>query len=182
MACFEQFRNKPLGCKQRIRYYKRVIFEATRKEIDMVKAASIGKAMARIVKDWKRLEDKTISLAEDLSKKSDNEFVRVISEIIRLDSQKHKIVQDFVINHLTKKAVQLTPHELIPLAGIIDKHIHAEAKSMTCANNTLVHSKDFFVNFFVRYLLDDEVKHHEMLVKLDQIKGQVYPYGTVRAD
>jgi len=146
----------------------------------MAKVISVNKALARIMKDWKALEDKTISLSEDLLKKSDNDFVKVIMEIIKLDSEKHKIVQDFIIDHLTKKAARLTPQELIPLSGILEKHIQAEAKSMNCAQNTIEKSRDFFVNFMVRYLLADEVKHHEMLVQLDQFKSQVYPYGIVR--
>jgi len=101
-------------------------------------------------------------------------------EMIKRDSEKHKVMQEFVIDHLTKSAMELAPQDLIPLADVLEKHTQAEAKSMGLANNALTKSKDFFSNFMVSYLLADEVKHHEMLTRLDQIKGQVYPYGSVR--
>jgi hypothetical protein len=53
---------------------------------------------------------------------------------------------------------------------------------MGLANVAIIKSKDFFTNFIVSYLMADEIKHHEMLTKLDQVKGAVYPYGIVRAE
>ena len=60
--------------------------------------------------------------------------------------------------------------------------MQAEAKSMVLANTAITKSKDFFSTFIVSYLTADELKHHEMLTKLEQIKGKVYPYGVVRAE
>lgn len=136
--------------------------------------------LAKIMKDWYSLEDETISLADNLIKKSHNGFIKVIMEMIKRDSEKHKVMQEFVIDHLTKTGMELAPQDLIPLADVLEKHTQAEAKSMGLANNALTKSKDFFSNFMVSYLLADEVKHHEMLTRLEQIKGQVYPYGSVR--
>jgi len=134
------------------------------------------------MKDWQNLENQTLSLAEDLQKKSDNPFVKVIMEIIKRDSEKHKIMQQFVIDTLTKEAIHLTPEELIPLSDVLDRHIQAEAKSMGLANACMSESRNYFVDFIVSSLVDDEVKHHTMLRTLDQIKGAVYPYGSVRPD
>src|SRR4030043_282244 len=92
--------------------------------------------LAKIMKDWKNLEDETISFAEDL----------------------------------------------IPLGDVLEKHLHAEAKSMGLANVAIIKSKDFFTNFIVSYLMADEIKHHEMLTKLDQVKGYVHPAGVLRGE
>jgi len=137
--------------------------------------------LANVLKDWQGLEDQTIKYSEDLMKKSDNPFVKVIMEIIKRDSEKHKAMQQYAIDHLIKEATRLTPQDLAPLSEVLDKHIEAEAKSMEKASAALVKSKDFFTNFIISALLSDEVKHHEMLTKLEQIKGAVYPYGIVRA-
>ena len=133
-------------------------------------------------KQWQKLENETYGLAEDLQKKSDNPFVKLVMEIIRRDSEKHKIMQQFVIDSLTKEAIHLTPQELIPLGEVLDKHIKAEAKSMGLANACIAGTKNFFASFVSSLLIADEVKHHEMLTMLDQIKGQVYPYGIVRPE
>jgi hypothetical protein len=133
-------------------------------------------------KQWQELENETLSLSKDLEKKSDNSFVKLVMEIIKRDSEKHKIMQQFVIDSFTKEAIHLTPQELIPLAEVLEKHIKAEAKSMGLANACIAETKNFFAGFVSSLLLADEVKHHEMLTMLEQIKGQVYPYGIVRAD
>lgn len=138
--------------------------------------------LAKVLKEWQGLENETISLAEKLSSKSDNDFVKVIMEMIKRDSEKHKVMQQFAIDHLTKEAFRLTPEDLIPLGEVLEKHVKAEAKSMALANDAITKSKDFFSNFIISYLMADEIKHHEMLTKLEQIKGKVYPYGVVRAD
>lgn len=138
--------------------------------------------LAKIMKDWHALEDETISFADNLIKKSNNGFIKVIMEMIKRDSEKHKVMQEFVIDHLTKTAMELAPQDLIPLGDLLEKHTQAEAKSMGLANTAITKSSDFFSNFMISYLLADEVKHHEMLTRLDHIKGQVYPYGTVRPE
>ena len=141
-----------------------------------------GEELAKVLKEWYTLEDQTIKLAEDLMKKSDNSFVKVIMEMIKRDSEKHKIMQQFAIDHLTKEAFHLTPQELIPLGEVLEKHIQAEAKSMGLANSAITMSRDYFTNFIVSYLMADEIKHHEMLTKLDHIKGQVHPAGVLRGE
>jgi len=138
--------------------------------------------LAKIMKDWQGLENETISLAEKLHSKSDNPFIKVIMEMIKRDSQKHVSMQQFVIDHLTKQATRLTADDLIPLGDILDKHIAAEAKSMGLANAAITKTHDFLSNFIVSYLMGDEIKHHEMLTKLDHIKGGLYAYGQARED
>ncbi len=125
-------------------------------------------------KQWQNLEDETYSLAKDLQKKSDNSFVKLIMEIIKRDSEKHKIMQQFVIDAFTKEAMHLTAEELMPLAEVLDNHIKAEAKSMGLANACIAGTKNYFANFVASLLMSDEVKHHEMLTTLDQVKGKIH--------
>jgi hypothetical protein len=130
--------------------------------------------LVNIFTDWQGLENETISLSEQLSQKSNNSFVEVIMEMIKRDSEKHRAMLEFAIHHLTKEATHLTAEELIPLAELLEKHLTAEAKSMGLANTAITKTKDFFIHFIISYLLADEVKHHEMLTRLDQIKGKIH--------
>jgi hypothetical protein len=107
----------------------------------------------------------------------------MIMEVIKRDSEKHKVIPQFVINALTKEAVQLSPEDLMPLSEVLEKHIKAEAKSMALANEcAVVETKNYFVDFVVNALMEDEAKHHSMLKTLDHIKGAVYPYGQAREE
>lgn len=134
-------------------------------------------------KEWQNLENDTRGLAEDLQKKTSNPFIQMIMEVIKRDSEKHKVMQQFVIDALTKEAVHLSPQELMPLSELLEKHITAEAKSMALANAcAVVESKNYFVDFVVEALMEDEAKHHSMLRTLDHIKGAVYQYGQAREE
>jgi hypothetical protein len=53
---------------------------------------------------------------------------------------------------------------------------------MGLANACAIESRNYFVDFIVSALTDDEVKHHNMLRTLDHIKSAVYPYGVIRAE
>jgi len=142
----------------------------------------IEEAVVKNFREWQELENETMRLSEDLKKKSDNSFVKLIMEIIKRDSEKHKLMQQFVIDSFTKEAIHLAPQDLIPLADVLEKHIKAEARSMGLANACIAGTKNFFASFVASALISDEVKHHEMLTMLDQVKGQVYPYGIVRPE
>jgi hypothetical protein len=134
-------------------------------------------------REWQNLENETGNLAEDLQKKTSNPFVKMIMEVIKRDSEKHKVMQQFIIDALTKEAVHLSPEELIPLSDVLDKHIKAEAKSMALANACAIEeSKNYFVDFIVEALMEDEAKHHSMLRTLDHMKGAVYQYGQAKEE
>jgi len=134
-------------------------------------------------KEWQNLENDTRGLAEDLQKKTSNPFIQMIMEVIKRDSEKHKVMQQFVIDALTKEAVHLSPDEIMPLSEVLEKHIKAEAKSMALAHEcAVVETKNYFVDFVVNALMEDEAKHHSMLKTLDHIKGAVYPYGQAREE
>jgi hypothetical protein len=136
--------------------------------------------LVEILREWLTLEDQTINLSNESMKKSDNAFVKVTTEMIRRDSEKHKAMLQFLLDHLTKAAASLTPQDLMPLSDIMDKHIQAEAKSMALANSALTKNKDVFAGYILSYLMGDEIKHHEMLTRLDHMKGAVYEYGQSR--
>ena len=138
--------------------------------------------LVKILKDWQSLEDQTIKLSGELMAKSGNAFIRVTTEMIKKDSEKHKAMLQFVIDHLTKESVRLTPEDLIPLSDVLDKHLRAEAKSLSIANSAITKNKDVFTGYILSYLLADEAKHHEMLLRLEHMKGAVYQYGQSRKE
>jgi hypothetical protein len=148
----------------------------------MVSHAKEVEETTKILKEWHSLEDETIRLANDLHSKSDNAFIKVNMEMIKRDSEKHKSMLQYAIDTLTKESGHLAPQDLIPLADVLDKHLKAEAKSMGLANSAMTKNKDMFVGFIISYLLADEVKHHEMLARLEQMKEKVYPYGATREE
>ena len=121
------------------------------------------------IRQWQKLEDDTISNSEDLIAKSKNPIVRMIMEMIKFDSQKHKVMQQLLIDGLTKEPLHLNPDELDPLAEEIKKHIEAESKSVQLASKALEQSELFVTRYILTLLLADEAKHHRLLGDLNEV-------------
>ena len=127
-------------------------------------------AFLKLIRDWQKLEDETIKHADNLMKKSKNRLVKMTMEMIKHDSQKHKAMQQMLIDSLTKEAFVLTPDDLASLSDGLNKHLAAEAKSLELADEALNSSEMFVTRYILSYLIADEQKHHSLLSKLNELK------------
>ncbi|MDA8089586.1 MAG: hypothetical protein M0Z61_05125 [Nitrospiraceae bacterium] len=133
------------------------------------KPMEMSEDFLEIIRQWKKLEDETINNSETLMTKSDNPIVRMIMEMIKFDSQKHKVMQQLLIDGLTKEPLHLNPDELAPLAEEIKRHIEAESKSVDLASKALEQSELFVTRYILTLLLADEAKHHRLLGDLNEV-------------
>ncbi len=124
----------------------------------------------KAIKEWQKLEDETIKHADTLMKKTKNRLVRMTMEMIKNDSQKHKAMQQLLIDSVTKNAVILSPEDLAALSDGLNKHLAAEAKSLEIADEALQNSEMFLTRYILSYLIADEHKHHALLSKLNELK------------
>ena len=122
------------------------------------------------LREWQKLEDATIKFSEELMEKTDNKLIRVTMEMIKHDSQKHKVMQQMLIDSLTKEAFILSPDDLALLSSGLNKHLAAEAKSLELADEALKNSELFVTRYILSYLIADEQKHHKLLSNLNELK------------
>ena len=61
-----------------------------------------GKLLTTL-REWQKLEDATIKFSDELLKKTGNKLIRMTMEMIKHDSQKHKVMQQMLIDSLTKE-------------------------------------------------------------------------------
>ncbi len=134
------------------------------------KAAELSSQFLKVMKDWQKLEDSTIKFSADMLKKTKNPLIKMTMEMIKNDSQKHKAMQQMLIDSLTKEALHLSPEELESLSDGLNKHIAAEAKSLELADEALKNSELFVTRYILSCLIADETKHHNMLGKLNELK------------
>lgn len=127
----------------------------------------------KIIKEWQVLEGKTIASADALVRKTNNLFVKTMMEMIKRDSEKHKVMQQMMIDNITKEAVHLSPDELLSIADLLEKHVAIEAKSIELAETALEKSELFFTHYILSYLIADEIKHHDMIDRLNEVKKAV---------
>ena len=124
----------------------------------------------KIIRDWQKLEDETIMHADALMKKSKNRLVKLTMEMIKHDSQKHKAMQQMLIDSLTTEPFILAPEELGAISEGLNKHLAAEAKSLELADEALNNCELFVTRYILSYLIADEQKHHSLLGKLNELK------------
>jgi hypothetical protein len=134
------------------------------------KPADISKSLIKVLRDWQKLEDESISHADAAIKKTKNKLVKMTMEMIKHDSQKHRAMQQFLIDSLTKESLVLEPEELASLSEGLNKHLAAEAKTLELADKALLNSELFVTRYILSYLIADEQKHHALLSKLNELK------------
>jgi len=132
--------------------------------------ADMSKSLIKVLKDWQKLEDESISHAEATIKKTKNKLVKMTMEMIKNDSQKHRAMQQLLIDSLTKESLVLAPEDLGSLSENLNKHLAAEAKTLELADKALQNSELFVTRYILSYLIADEQKHHALLTKLNELK------------
>lgn len=128
-----------------------------------------------LMKKWQALEDKTIASAEELMKKTNNSFVKMAMEMIKHDSEKHKAIQQMIIDSITKEAIHISPDELDALSDMLNAHMEAESESLCLAEDAYKNCELFTTRFLLSYLIADEAKHHGLLSQFNDLKRASIP-------
>ncbi|MEJ2695186.1 MAG: hypothetical protein P8013_00910 [Candidatus Sulfobium sp.] len=143
---------------------------APAKQTKVKKPAENSKEFLKVMKEWQRLEDDTIRFSDEMLKKTRNKLIKLTMEMIKHDSQKHKAMQQMLIDSIEKEPFILSPDELNALGNGLNKHLAAEARSLELADEALLNSEMFVTRYVLSYLIADEQKHHNLLGKLNELK------------
>lgn len=134
------------------------------------KASEFSPSFVKTLREWQKLEEETIRHADATMKKTKNRLVKMTMEMIRHDSQKHKAMQQLLIDSITKESLLLSPDDLAALSDGLNRHLAAEARTLEIADQALQHSELFTTRYILSYLIADEHKHHALLSKLNELK------------
>ena len=140
------------------------------------KAVEKEKEFYENIEKWQKLEDTTIESAEEIIAKTDNIVVKTIMDVIKRDSEKHKMILQQIKDVLTK-AYTLRPDEVGEIMGLLEKHRKIEKDAIQMAEDGLGNARVFAIRHLLTYILDDERKHHRMMVDLGDFRRELYPYG-----
>jgi rubrerythrin len=124
----------------------------------------------KAIRSWQKLEDDTIKYADNTMKKSKNPLIKMTMEMIKSDSQKHKVMQQMLIDSVSKEKVHLSIEELAELSEGLNRHMAAEAKSLEFADDALSNCELFETRYILSMLIADETKHHKILGDLNELK------------
>jgi rubrerythrin len=140
------------------------------REEKLKKPVELQEQFLKIIREWQKLEDETIRYSDEMLKVTKNKLVRLTLEMIKHDSEKHKAMQQMLIDSVTKEPFVLSPDDLNALGNGLNKHLAAEAKSLELADEALLNSELFATRYVLSYLIADEQKHHNLLAKLNELK------------
>jgi hypothetical protein len=119
---------------------------------------------------WMDSEDQIIKDAAYMKMEADNRVVKMTMEMLIHDAEKHKMIQQMVIDSLTKEAVHLPPDEFAPLEEVLKRHMVKESESLMRVMTTFDRREPKITRYLLSYLGADEAGHRELVGKLNELK------------
>lgn len=126
--------------------------------------------MAKVLRNWQKLERKAMDDTAAIIEESDNLLVRMIMSIIRHDSLMHHRVQQFLIDSITDADVPVSRDDLANIWEKIEQHDRLEKKTIEMATELRDAAWSPVHKQMLSYLLEDEKKHDGLLDQLREIK------------
>lgn len=145
---------------------------ADKKEELVKKRANFDKNIEK----WIEIEDLTVGSCEAIIKKSKSPVVNALMKAVKMDSQKHKELLQFVQQCLDG-TITLTPDDLATASDLIEAHVKFERDAISMAEKSLADSRHFVINQVLKYILEDERKHFSMVTDMNSYKSHIYPYA-----
>lgn len=85
--------------------------------------AKYKRNMADIMADWERAEADTIKFANKEIPHAKNILTKTMLQVLEFEAQKHRLIQQMIIDSLKKEAVNFSPDELGILPGYINRYL-----------------------------------------------------------
>ncbi|HTP05310.1 MAG TPA: hypothetical protein VMM54_09170 [Nitrospirota bacterium] len=126
--------------------------------------------LIKAMEAWMDSEDQTIKDAEYMKNEVDSPFVKMTMEMLIHDAEKHKIIQQMVIDSLTKEAIHLSPNEFAPLKEVLNTQIVEESESLMRVMATLDKKEPRITRYLLSYLGADEAGRRELVGRLNELK------------
>ena len=140
----------------------------------------VHEQLANSMRHWQKIEDRSVESTGQVIAKTENPLIRLVMEIVQRDSQMHHRVQQFIIDTIENKPVNLTPEEMGSISEMIDNHLKIEEQMVGLVDKALADVKDkkmIVQEYLLNFLVEDEKKHAAMLHALEKVKKGMYPYG-----
>lgn len=95
-----------------------------------------------------------------------SEVIKSILGSIANDSRKHAEIYSGILRILREVGPAITEEDFSRLEGIVKTHIRMEEEMIETLNRFFKEVDDKRVEYLFRYILDDEVKHHRLLLNI----------------
>ncbi|MEM2137445.1 MAG: ferritin family protein [Candidatus Methanomethylicia archaeon] len=120
------------------------------------------------LKDAVMMERENASKLKSETSKISNTMVKVLMGSIAHDSRKHSELFKALWEMIKGLSKPLNEEEYENLNTIIAEHINVELKMMEVIEGFLKSIEDERLKYVLRYILDDEKRHHKLLLGLQE--------------
>jgi len=98
-----------------------------------------------------------------------NRMIKVLMRSIAHDSRKHAEIFEALVELIRGESAPLTEEEYEKLEGTIKKHIEIESEMIKTITNLLEKLEKKRIAHILKYILDDEKRHHALLKGLQEV-------------
>ncbi len=138
----------------------------------MKKPAEKSREFLKLIANWQALEDEMIEYAEREKGKTENPFIKTMLDMLRLNAQKYRHVQQMITESVEKEALHLSPEELKTLSGHLTRRLEMEGKRLSLADAAVRKSEVFFTSYLLSYLTEDLKTENALLKRFqDELKS-----------
>jgi Mn-containing catalase len=115
------------------------------------------------------LENKIVDLANAEAGETDNVFIADLLRGIALDSIKHTSMLSAVISLISGPTPLIEEKHMEALGEHVKEHIELEKEAVETYKKQLELVEDERVKLVLRYLVQDEQKHHQLLKRIEKL-------------
>ena len=108
-------------------------------------------------------------MLDEVNKDVSDMMVKVLMRSISCNSRKHAELFKALVEMINGLSKPLTDEEYIRLEKSITKHIEIESAMITTVNTLIDKIEDERLKSVLRYILDDERRHHALLIGLQEV-------------
>ncbi len=138
--------------------------------------AKENKDIVDLMVEWQGVEDDTVEFVNRALPHAGNMLTKTMLQVIKHDAEKHRLLQQMIVDSIKKEAVNLSPDELGVLSGYINRYLDAEGKKICEAETTASQSGSFITRYLLSYLTEDLKTQSCILKQLDdELKSASIP-------
>lgn len=123
--------------------------------------------VADMITDWQGIENGAMEYATEEIKKAKNPLTLAMLKALKLEAEKHFIIQQMIVDSMKKEAVHLSPGELEELSRHLNKYIEEEEKALCIAQEAVEGNGLVVPRYLLSYLIADLKVQNSLLRQLD---------------
>ncbi len=122
------------------------------------------------------IESGNIHYAEKEIPRAKNPLTKTVLKALKLEAEKHHLIQQMIIDSIKKEAVNLSPDELQSFSVHLNKHLEAEERALCYAKEAFDKSNLPIPRYLLSYLVADIKMQNCLLSQFeDELKTASIP-------